>query len=139
MKTAKEIGKKRAANISQGFPVALVGRLGLVCLVSGLDQLQCKARSFTSYIPALCVFIFVCLLFVFFFYTSHTHHSQLLVLNETPEPRSVEFFLLLLGTFFFFFKEIVIFKFYRVFKRFWGFCFVNMLFYSWGKNQPLGK
>ena len=34
-----------------------------------------------------------------------------------------------------FLKEIVKFKLYRVFKRFLGFCFVNILFYSWGRNQ----
>ena len=52
----------------------------------------------------------------------------------------LNFFLVAFGNFLLFFlKEIVIFKLYRVFKRFGGFCFVNILFYSWGRTQTLGK
>lgn len=91
-----------------------------------------------------CLFFFFFLLLFLFITHSSTHHTQLLVLNETPEPRSVEFFFLVaLGNFLLllllFFKEIAIFKLYRVFKRFGGFCSVNVIFYSWGRNQTLGK
>lgn len=47
----------------------------------------------------------------------------------------LNFFCVLLSGTFFFFKEIAKFKLYRIFKRFWGFYFVNILFYSWGRNQ----
>ena len=53
---------------------------------------------FTSYFPALCFFhfyLFFSLLFFFFVHLSHTRHTQLLVLNETPEPRSVEYFVVI--------------------------------------------
>lgn len=44
--------------------------------------------------PCTVFFHFYLFFFFAFFFVrlSHTHHTQLLVLNETPEPRSVEFF-----------------------------------------------
>lgn len=96
------LGKETSKGSSQGSPAAVVDRLGLV---AGLDQVL-----FTSYIPALCVFIFVRLFsfsFSFFFFLFITHsptvHTQLLVFNETPEPRSVEFFSCCFWELFFFF------------------------------------
>lgn len=122
-------------------------RTGVWCLV----WTSCNVRPDPVYLICPCTVCFhfclgfcFCFLLLFLFIThSPTHHTQLLVLNETPEPRSVEFFsLIAFGNFLLlllFFKEIAIFKLYRVFKRFGGFCFVNVLFYSWGRNQTLGK
>lgn len=63
------------------------------------------------------------------------------MLNETLSQDLVEFFVVVAFENFVvvFLKEIVKCKLYRVFKRFSGFCFVNIPFYSWGRNQNLGK
>ena len=86
------VAKETRKESSQGLPAAMVDRLGLV---SDLDQLQCKARSCLPHTSLHCVFSFLSVFFPFFFlFITHspTLHTQLCVLNETPEPRSVEFF-----------------------------------------------
>lgn len=68
------------------------------------DRSPWRPILFTSYISALCVFIFV-FSFFFFFHSSHTHHTQLLVLNEPLSQDQLKFFFFLVafGNFFFLF------------------------------------
>lgn len=96
------LGKETSKGSSQGSPAAVVDRLGLV---AGLDQVL-----FTSYIPALCVFIFVRLFsfsFSFFFScSSHTHPLSIPSSLFSMKPLSqdqLNFFLVAFGNFFFFF------------------------------------
>lgn len=109
VRTAKEI-RKESGRYFPGLSCSPGGPIwtGVWCLV----WTSCNVRPDPVYLIHPCTVCFHFCLVFFFFFTFvpvhhtliHSSHTQLLVLNEPPEPRSVEFFfLLLLGTFYYYY------------------------------------
>ena len=105
------------------------------CLVS-------TGQSCLPHTSLHCVFSFL-YVFFFAFFLSICHTLATPSSSCWMKPLSqdqLDFFVVIaFRNFVVFLKEIMKFKFHRVFKRFYGFCFVNILFYSWGRNQTWEK